>query len=671
MRKHFDQWLNFANEDCEMILGQEQIYFVHGVVKTSRWVCAAFQGSRSNKDVSLNAQIPNIGSLKMSMSFNKEDAPQVDYNYGPPTSKISEPNKPECEPTEATRKQDQCIFFNYYKAKKRLWLGPKVMEAAAGPHELPPGDREGESSNDPISTEDASYDSDDFEEVPRARVPHDPVDFLLDYILAHSEAEIAIASDMDLYALFHHVEFPSDIENALEELKPTIDVDEDGTGTVIVDHNLIIDQPPQAEQTAAASASDREGDPGFTHVPGTQDVSQINSAAESRAENRPQTPPARAQPIPPPDNRIAPRSSAQANPTDVDDDTLTKEVVHLSRRTAAAVHDGSVTSLVYSHDSKWIATAAEDATIALRNAEEQTAVRKLVGHEDVVHALAFSPDDKRLASASSDGSVRIWAVETGEQLATLSGHEGAIHALAWSSDGKYIASGSSDTTVRLWDGDTYAQIAVLRGHEAMVVHLTFSRDDRWLASCSMDHFCRIWDVSRRTSHRVLRGHENMLWRADFDPEGRRIATCSEDTSARIWNVETGDLLVVLHEHQGPVYTATFAPDGRSVLTASTDGTMKICNSFTGERILALEGHEDVINAACFSPDGKFIASAACDNTVRLWRADYGELVATFNEHEDKVMQVMFSPDGETLASGSEDGTVHVRQVNEWGRIRQE
>ncbi|KAM5536970.1 hypothetical protein V8D89_009299 [Ganoderma adspersum] len=45
---------------------------------------------------------------------------------------------------------------------------------------------------------------------------------------------MAIASDLDLYAVFKDQEFPIDVPAALASLKPTVEVDENGAGTVSV-----------------------------------------------------------------------------------------------------------------------------------------------------------------------------------------------------------------------------------------------------------------------------------------------------------------------------------------------------------------------------------------------------------------------------------------------------
>ena len=59
-------------------------------------------------------------------------------------------------------KRDQTLFIHYYKMKRRLWLFQAPMEAAAGPHELPPGpDDDGEMRGTQASDDSGSR---DFEE---------------------------------------------------------------------------------------------------------------------------------------------------------------------------------------------------------------------------------------------------------------------------------------------------------------------------------------------------------------------------------------------------------------------------------------------------------------------------------------------------------------------------
>ena len=65
--------------------------------------------------------------------------------------------------------------------------------------------------------------------------------------------------------------------------------------------------------------------------------------------------------------------------------------------------------------------------------------------------VVFSHDSKLLASASNDKIVRLWDPVSGTTVYTLEGHANKVTAVAFSHDSKLLASASWDKTVRLWD----------------------------------------------------------------------------------------------------------------------------------------------------------------------------------------------------------------------------
>jgi WD40 repeat protein len=68
--------------------------------------------------------------------------------------------------------------------------------------------------------------------------------------------------------------------------------------------------------------------------------------------------------------------------------------------------------------------------------------------------MAFSPDGRRLASASDNKTVRLWDAETGAYQQTLKGHARRVRLVAFSPDGRQLVSASSYMAVRLWDAET-------------------------------------------------------------------------------------------------------------------------------------------------------------------------------------------------------------------------
>ena len=68
--------------------------------------------------------------------------------------------------------------------------------------------------------------------------------------------------------------------------------------------------------------------------------------------------------------------------------------------------------------------------------------------------MSFSPDGNRLASASQDQTVKVWDAQTGQETFSLKGHTDWVCSVAFRPDGKRLASASQDQTVKVWDART-------------------------------------------------------------------------------------------------------------------------------------------------------------------------------------------------------------------------
>jgi dipeptidyl aminopeptidase/acylaminoacyl peptidase len=149
--------------------------------------------------------------------------------------------------------------------------------------------------------------------------------------------------------------------------------------------------------------------------------------------------------------------------------------------------------------------------------------------------VAFSPDGRRIATASDDETARVWDAESGKPLAVLQGHAGDVVSVAFSPDGRRIATASADQTARLWDADSGKQLVVLEGHTDLVNSVAFSPDGRRIATASWDNTARLWiarespeeQAKRLAEQRRLDREQQALWHtkqaADAEKAGRWFA----------------------------------------------------------------------------------------------------------------------------------------------------
>ncbi|KAI1795445.1 hypothetical protein LXA43DRAFT_1091096 [Ganoderma leucocontextum] len=239
MQENVDSWLEFANTTQQnRVVHDEDLVFVYGTIKVSRWAVAAFQGEQFRKAVGyVSGQLGQVGEG----AFQVHGFPATHCVTGP----ICESSVP----------LDQCLFIRYYKMKRRtsgrstrasivaLWnkLGAAV---AASPHHLPTETRADTSGQGTTAIEeDLRSDSGSgyehklgLEDASRVKPVYDPISPLLDYILQYSKGHIAIASDEDIRVLFRGERIPDSdkLRKALRRLSPAVKVDIHSIGTVMV-----------------------------------------------------------------------------------------------------------------------------------------------------------------------------------------------------------------------------------------------------------------------------------------------------------------------------------------------------------------------------------------------------------------------------------------------------
>ena len=307
----------------------------------------------------------------------------------------------------------------------------------------------------------------------------------------------------------------------------------------------------------------------------------------------------------------------------------------------------------------------------------------LTGHSGQVTSLAFSADGRWLATAGWDGAVRLWERPAYQQKRCLRTPYDHAHAVEFSADGARLAIGFRNreyTRDPRGYGDV-AVIATIAGPDTdpdsisprdtwfpcteVAKRIALHPSGRVLAAQGEPAQIRLWDVDSRVMLQPLPLAHRSVADLLYSPDGGRLATLSpgrsDSAEVHVWHRGLrAPLIFWVQQEQGRALA--FAPGGEPLYVGLTSGRIARWELDDADRPKLIRAANNAILDLAVGPDGATMLFACEDGQVRLWDVKSRQVRATFDWKIGTLRCVAFAPDGLTAAAGG-DGVVLVWDVD--------
>ena len=321
---------------------------------------------------------------------------------------------------------------------------------------------------------------------------------------------------------------------------------------------------------------------------------------------------------------------------------------------------GAISTLTFSADGKWIATAGEDGSVKVWDVSRRACITRIERREknnrltrqDKISRIAFSPDSQQLAvSGMHDYIVDIWHPETGEHLAKINAdHQvelwqycGLVRPIAFSPDSQRIAcltphipntaTEPEAESISVWDVSNGECIASLAKYPPGVMWYAFCFSlcgESLVASGDVDDKLQAWDTNSWEKIKTYPDHGADQMIPSYSAEGvlHAAAVSNGTNTITVWNVE----------HNKKIYTSQSDEkirslhfmNGTKLAIASSHG-FKVEATDTQQTVTSSQPHTiNIPGSLAFSNDGETLVAGYPDEGIRLWNvADPSRLPTVF------------------------------------------
>ncbi len=158
--------------------------------------------------------------------------------------------------------------------------------------------------------------------------------------------------------------------------------------------------------------------------------------------------------------------------------------------------DSAIKSIAFSPNGLLLAVGNSDGVIEVETFNSITGkfkkVIELYGHKEGISSVVFSSDSKTIASGSIDDTIKLWDAQTGQEFRTLTGHSANVSSVSFTPSGEEVISAGYDGLIKIWSVKD-SRLSTIKAHSYGVNSIALDREGKILVSSeSSDGIIKVW-----------------------------------------------------------------------------------------------------------------------------------------------------------------------------------
>ncbi|XP_076300716.1 periodic tryptophan protein 2 homolog [Lasioglossum baleicum] len=356
-------------------------------------------------------------------------------------------------------------------------------------------------------------------------------------------------------------------------------------------------------------------------------------------------------------------------------------------------HSNNMNVLAYSPDGQYIVTGGDDGKVKLWNTLNGFCSVTFHEHTSSVSSVLFSHNRKFIVSAALDGTVRAYDLARYRNFRTLTSPRPVqFTCVALDTSDEFIAAGGQDFfDIYLWSMKLGTLLEIMSGHEGPVVSIAFNPNpaSTEMVSVSWDKSLKIWNaIESGSSHETIKLTADGLF-VTYKPNGEDVAVATLDGQISFFNCKTAtqigsiegrndlgsgraetDFITAKKSLEGKAFnTLCYSADGTCILAGGLSKNICIYNvqeymlikKFVVTQNRSLDAVDDIISRRNLTEFGNLALIEDRDDdegedvVLRLPGVKSGDMASRSMKPEIRVYSLQFSPTGQAWAAATTEG----------------